>query len=171
MTPLGVMWGNDVDLTENSGNNVPREMSINPKAPEYARNHTGYLGRLIGPVDNPISSCLSCHSTAQVPRPISLTPLATCGPAEKMFWFRNLKGANQVFGNIGEGCRELLTVPRATSLDFSLQLAISLDLLRKTAGGFKMYFNPCEPYHLDGSAQRVFGLDSIEVGEAYPLER
>ena len=42
-----------------------RETLISGKAPGYARNHLGWLGRVNGPVDNPASSCLSCHGTAQ----------------------------------------------------------------------------------------------------------
>jgi hypothetical protein len=50
MEPLGVQWG------------PRREQTINVSA-GYASN--GLEGRLNGPADNPMSSCLSCHARAQ----------------------------------------------------------------------------------------------------------
>ncbi len=51
MTPLGVQFG------------VKRDETV--KASEMQPN--GYDGRLNGPADNPLSSCMSCHARAQWP--------------------------------------------------------------------------------------------------------
>ena len=78
----------------------------------------GWNGRLNGPVDNPQSSCMSCHMTAEYPALSAMSPLFTAKPPpvgskDWMRWFQNEKCA----------------VPfdaKAKSSDFSLQLAISL---------------------------------------------
>jgi len=61
MVPVGLMWGDD------PGGPPLTESWINPAAPAYAKAHPGVDGRLNGPVDNPSSACMSCHSTAQAP--------------------------------------------------------------------------------------------------------
>lgn len=78
MVPLGVQWGNDPQATSPS---MPlRENWNNPAAPKYSTQTLGWGGRLSGPNDGarndivyngkayknePDSSCMSCHSTAQ----------------------------------------------------------------------------------------------------------
>jgi hypothetical protein len=89
MLPVGVMWGNDPTLDKaafDAGQRV-KETWINPAL--QTPQHLGYLGRLNGPVDNPISACLSCHMTAEVPSRSSLTP-----GADTMRWFANLPAGN-----------------------------------------------------------------------------
>jgi hypothetical protein len=83
----------------------------------------GWLERLNGPIDNPASACLSCHMTAEWPRPNSTTMFLTSLPfaevtssdpldasvvEQKMRWFRNIKRKPFDAGNL--------------SLDYSLQL-------------------------------------------------
>ena len=82
----------------------------------------GWGERLNGPIDNPASSCLSCHMTAQNPKRSEMlssvlpfrtvsNPAVALDPtivAMKMRFFRNIK--RQSFD------------PNATSLDYSLQL-------------------------------------------------
>jgi hypothetical protein len=83
----------------------------------------GWLERLNGPIDNPASACLSCHMTAEWPRPNSTTMFLTSLPfaevtstdpldpsvvEQKMRWFRNIKRKPFDTGNL--------------SLDYSLQL-------------------------------------------------
>ena len=78
MVPLGVQWGNDPQATRAG---MPlQENWNNPAAPLYATQTLGWGGRLSGPNDGgrndiavngkvmrnePDSSCMSCHSTAQ----------------------------------------------------------------------------------------------------------
>jgi|GEM_PF-295280 len=81
LMPLGIMWGNDPAVTDNTYTNPQpsvtkinptlKESSINPNTSEVPPTHLGWNGRLNGPVDNPMSSCMSCHMTAEVP---SLSP-------------------------------------------------------------------------------------------------
>ena len=72
MAPVGLMWGNDPG-------GPPIEQSwINPDAPAYALAHLGVDDRLNGPVDNPASACMSCHSTAQAPVVASMLPTGAC---------------------------------------------------------------------------------------------
>ncbi len=86
IAPVGLMWGNDPGY---SGRGPLRETWINPavKMP-----HLGYQGRLNGPVDNPKSSCLSCHMTAESPASLddliaNLLPPKGANPAR---WFQNI---------------------------------------------------------------------------------
>ena len=135
MVPVGLMWGNDPDgapLTDSW---------INPTAPAYAREHLGVDGRLNGPVDNPSSACMSCHSTAQSPSVANMIPprSGACAP-QRAAWFRNLPG-NQPFGRFDpqpSGCETSLQGLTVTAADYSLQLAdtVTRALTDET-------FNPC----------------------------
>jgi len=126
LVPVGVMWGND---PENNGNDYtnkqPTVTKINPKIMESAINakpelpptHLGWNGRLNGPVDNPVSACMSCHMTAESPQLSPMNPtfqapdkVPPVGSKEWMRWFQN----------------EEAGVPfdaAALSTDYSLQLA------------------------------------------------
>ena len=91
MVPLGAMWGNDPGVN----NNALQETVINPVAPAYAKITLGWGLRLSGPNDgatnslNPpveptrISSCMSCHGTAESPGGLSLVPF---NATTKMFY-------------------------------------------------------------------------------------
>lgn len=110
---VGVAWGNDPDITVSAVRRgaVLTQSWINPDR-GVPFQHLGWAGRLNGPVDNPISSCLSCHSTAQWPPGPGLVPprnLAFDSP-EFMRWFRNIRSPTETFS------------PGAISLDYSLQL-------------------------------------------------
>ncbi|MGV3614003.1 MAG: hypothetical protein ACO1SV_01590 [Fimbriimonas sp.] len=110
MVPVGLMWGNDETVTAAGG---LKETIINPSA-DLPPQHLGWNGRLNGPVDNPNSSCLSCHSTAQTPFQVPTPPAwERQGGKEWMRWFRNLKPGTAFS-------------PGAYSLDYSLQLAVSI---------------------------------------------
>lgn len=100
MVPVGVMWGNDPTLNQaafDAGARV-KESWINPdlRTPQ----HLGYLGRLNGPVDNPRSSCLSCHMTAEIPARTNILPPAPrpppAPPVDPMPWFRNMPAGNSL---------------------------------------------------------------------------
>lgn len=79
MVPVGVSWGDDpgiTDMMNDDGcfeNNLLHETKLNTSliwktGQEYGnRAHVlshGLGGRLKGPVDNPVSSCISCHGRA-----------------------------------------------------------------------------------------------------------
>lgn len=114
LVPVGLMWGNDPgkfngeQLTESWIN--PEFISLF-KFPNGQAMHIGYKGRLNGPVDNPISSCLSCHSTSQNPEFRPLIPDVS-KESDLLKFFRNIK-SNETFDDL----------PTSHSLDYSLQLS------------------------------------------------
>jgi hypothetical protein len=122
LVPAGLMWGNDP--TKLNGEEL-EETWINPiyvslfRFPDGRDIHLGYKGRLNGPVDNLISSCISCHSTSQYPQKSKLTPDINV-PESVSKYFRNIK------------CGELFdTMQGAVSLDYSLQLSGGIASLRQ----------------------------------------
>jgi len=125
MIPVGLMWGNDPTVTAldvTNGTKQIRESWLNPDA-QSVMQHYGWAGRLNGPVDNPASSCLSCHATAQRPA-ISLADALPSGTeSERLKWFRNIR-AGQPFET------------GARSLDYSLQLAVGLQNYARSGGTF-----------------------------------
>lgn len=96
--PVGMMWGNDPDLTYDfSGLPEGEELQetwVNPKRPEFTEDTLGWGGRMAAPMDVAVrhqvvlpngkwytrenglraSSCLSCHGTAQFPFAANLYP-------------------------------------------------------------------------------------------------
>lgn len=104
VAPVGVMWGNDPGY---SGTGGLKETWINPavKMP-----HLGYQGRLNGPVDNPVSSCLSCHATGEDPAGNNMIPPSGQDPSR---WFQNLPSGTPF--DTG-----------AISTDYSLQVQVGL---------------------------------------------
>jgi hypothetical protein len=111
MVPVGAIWGNDPDKL---GTSIPlTETVINPEARDLVQ-HLGYEGRLNGPIDNAASSCLSCHSTAQIPSDLSqestpALPPAGSGPDVLAEYFRNVEAGTPFTDG-------------QMSLDYSLQL-------------------------------------------------
>jgi hypothetical protein len=111
MIPIGAMWGNDPDRL--SDNRPLVETVINPDARPLVQ-HLGYQGRLNGPIDNAASSCLSCHSTSQIPVDLSqptTSPVPHAGSAPDVMaqYFRNIEAGTSF--TVGQ-----------MSLDYSLQL-------------------------------------------------
>src|SRR6185503_10413622 len=43
-----------------------KETNVAKLAPKHAVRSLGWAGRMNGPIDHPMSSCMSCHQTAQV---------------------------------------------------------------------------------------------------------
>jgi hypothetical protein len=120
------MWGNDPALKESDflGGTLSVEGWVNPDSPivQYRTSPPGgimpprvmgWAGRGNGPVDNPVSSCLSCHSTSQLPARSSMIPQSSLPEADKLRWFRNLA--------VGESFDA-----SSKTLDFSLQLGVGI---------------------------------------------
>lgn len=112
LVPIGIMWGNDPNAKAAT---FPLAQTFINRSSEVPAQHLGWNGRLDGPVDNPTSSCLSCHSTSQWPVFAPLVPPKSAAPGsdEWMLWFRNIK-AGEPFS------------PNAHSLDYSLQLGAGI---------------------------------------------
>lgn len=129
LVPVGVMWGNDPEDTGDTyTNKQPTVTKINPNLkqtainakPELPPTHLGWNGRLDGPVDNPVSACMSCHMTAENPQLSPMNPtfqapdkVPPVGSPAWMRWFQN----NMAGAPFDAG---------AQSTDFSLQLAGAL---------------------------------------------
>jgi hypothetical protein len=156
LTAVGMMWGDDPAVST-SGQTL-NETWLNPALPAAFKAHIGVNGRLIGPVDNPKSSCISCHSTAQVdvgvtvasnPASSAFTGASTiiptaCSVAQRANWFRDLPSGT-AFGvtngtPVGTGC-DVIATPAGTqlySLDNSLQLQVGL-----VSSLYRGNTNPC----------------------------
>lgn len=135
MVPLGLMWGNDPTLTKAAFEKGarPKETLVNPAAPAYARAHLGLSGRMNGPVDNPVSACLGCHSTAQVPASTPMFPFATCSEPQALHWFRNIPGTRPFGGVTQSNCTPVATPAGFVSLDYSLQQSVAFQNIRNGA--------------------------------------
>lgn len=166
MVPLGLMWGNDPTVAS-SGSPITQSL-FSSQAPSYAINHKGRDGRLNGPVDNRISSCLSCHSTAQAPTRASITVGTGCSATQQMQWFRNLPGS-VAFGRgatSGGTCDISPITPEPVPLDYSLQLSLTVSRLSGNT-------NPCTykasaPQHLH---QLNAGQPIQDDGETFDVSR
>jgi len=109
LVPVGLMWGNDLDQT------WANEIGNPPASPSP---HLGWKGRLNGPVDNPKSSCLSCHARAVVPYvPGNTVPGFNTDPDDPAKKFFTNTKAGEVYDGAPAG---------TTSLDYSLQLAVGV---------------------------------------------
>lgn len=124
--PLSLMWGDDPQLSAEAyaAGTRAAESWINNASPivAYRANPPsgiatprtlGLHGRANGPVDNALSSCLSCHGTAQLPASAAMVPPANLSDAQRMQWFRNLAVAEAFSSG-------------SKSLDYSLQLGVGL---------------------------------------------
>jgi hypothetical protein len=112
LVPVGLMWGNDPTVVPNTFGSIQETRVL----PTGLFQHLGCAGRLNGPIDNPISSCLSCHMTSQYPPANGLTPSRCDSSQSNMQFFRNL-GPDEPFDK---------SVKDSVALDFSLQLAMGI---------------------------------------------
>jgi hypothetical protein len=141
MRPVGLSWGNDPGFTpadQQAGKKLT-QTTISDQIPAYAAAHLGWAGRTNGPVDNPISGCLSCHGTAEYPVG-PLTPSSACDTdAKKLYWFRNFRG-DQPFGAVDATCTPTNPSPPPAALDFSLQMKVAVQSVLQFRD-----INPCTP--------------------------
>jgi hypothetical protein len=123
LRPFALMWGNNEGLTPaqvDLGSHA-NESWLNPESPLFQYRASGqapskvfgWAGRANGPVDNPLSSCLSCHSTAHSPAG-PLLPPKKATVEERLAWFKNLAPGQSLD-------------PTPRSMDFSLQLAVGIE--------------------------------------------
>ncbi len=173
LVPLGIMWGQDPTDNTNFSNPTPertiinaalKETIINPDPNELPPTHLGWNGRLNGPVDNPQSSCYSCHGTAEYPAASPLSPLFDAdtlkanpiGSPGWMRWFQNLK------------CGTAFDPEKAVSTDFCLQLAESVqnfDNWHQAQGG--LY---AKDYKQDG-LESTGAKKAMQLVKVHSLER
>lgn len=111
--PVGLSWGNDVGITPENVKTTPLfQTYINPDVRAIA--HLGWAGRLNGMIDNPQSSCVSCHGTAAYPSIIEGASSDNNTTKEQLSWFNVNANENTTY------------LPNTTSLDYSLQLTIGI---------------------------------------------
>ena len=108
VAPVGVMWGNDPGF---SGSGTLTQTWLNPAV---HMPHVGFQGRLNGPVDNPASSCMSCHGTAEIPAGVMVPPSGQ----DPSRWFQNVKS-----GQPFDAGRQ--------STDYSLQIEVGISNFNK----------------------------------------
>jgi hypothetical protein len=177
LVPVGIMWGNDPTITDNGYTNPQptvtkinpnlKETAINANAKELPATHLGWNGRLNGPVDNPISSCMSCHMTAEVPTLSPLNPTFQANPPPMgspawMRWF-----ADNACGHPFDAA--------AKSADFSLQLSIGVTNFIEwnvplQSGLFaKDYSNPPAPPN--GAKERLRSTNPPHAPGTFPIIR
>ncbi len=80
LLPLGVQWGSDPDVwpaVQPKQSKSVTQTVLNPGVKTY--QHEGCNGRLAGPVDNPQSSCMSCHADGYAVAPAG-TPVIQGDP-------------------------------------------------------------------------------------------
>lgn len=133
LRPVGLMWGNDPNLGPTQYHQGARPVQTTLYGPTQAlMQHYGWLQRLDGPVDNPKSSCLSCHSTAQWPAAVPILPPTGVaeGSPQWMQWFRNIPAGTPFTST-------------SVSLDYSLQLASGVQNLAAWSNACKA--NPKAP--------------------------
>jgi hypothetical protein len=162
--PVGAMWGNDPQFADNPSGTDPNggpllETWLNPSAPAYTHQTLGWGGRLAGPMDvatrhnvitvsgtrYPVttdfaaSSCLSCHSAAQLPFTENLYPSPNKvfpedgqpflffdpGSKEWARWFQNRPGTQALSGDGRTGIE---------ALDYDMLLTFSLGAYSAAAG-------------------------------------
>jgi hypothetical protein len=124
LVPVGLSWGNDpqaiVDGSKLQETWINQEF-INLFTFDTDKTlHLGYKDRLNGPVDNPLSSCISCHSQAQIPVVVPVTPKFNDIESVKKY-FRNIKSGELFQGEAGS----------SFPLDYSLQLSRGIDLMQR----------------------------------------
>ena len=131
LRPVGIQWGNAPGYTpadQEAGKPLPENI-VSDEIPSYAAAHLGWAGRVNGPVDNPVSACMSCHATAQYPVDAAMAPFSSnCDTDEKKLqWFEN-NPAEHAFGFIdSDTClRGETPDPPPVSLDLSLQMQVSV---------------------------------------------
>jgi hypothetical protein len=143
---VGLQWGNDPNKTTGLVEGMINPAMNGKTFGWQARPFMGFLGRANGPADNLSSSCLSCHSRAQLPR--ARGGLAVNLPdLDKPDKVKN--HLDRYFQNIPSGALEDSGVSAdAIPLDYSLQVM----------NAFEHQCAACAAGDLSGTAPRVCKL-------------
>ena len=138
LVPVGLSWGDDSKviaymkkdgafinphLQESFINKDLMECGVQDEDKAYVRFH-GLGGRLNGPVDNPISSCVSCHGRAAVSLSGEQAATGNFNLTRGDFDRANF---DKYFSNIGSGVNKInLDGKDYFTTDYSLQLATGI---------------------------------------------
>ena len=127
LVPLSIQWGNDPNANAGDPINQSR-INTTMQGRHFgwnARPTLGWHGRANGPIDNIVSSCLSCHGSAQYPRsakygnfwnPRTPSHKVMTDDQRRLIWFRNIR-PGQLFDD----------TQASTPLDYSLQIQTALE--------------------------------------------
>lgn len=148
LIPVGLIWGSDADLTSTNylqGTASAKESWVNPVAAAHfyslPRHTLGLFGRANGPVDNPLSACITCHQRAvdwgravqaKSPEEKEAEVLLPDAPADPF----DAAAAKKYFRDIGSNP----AVPDTQSLDYTLQVS-------KGIGAFRNWVAEAFPDH------------------------
>ncbi|ASK29341.1 hypothetical protein CEY12_04160 [Chryseobacterium sp. T16E-39] len=140
MVPVGLSWGNDSEVTKDIHrdgafiNEELKESFINASLihSERKNNTVAYLkyhglgGRLNGPIDNSISSCISCHGNAAVSRNGLTLPLGDFKANTTRFNY-SPESFKQFFMDVPSGANVIqFKEEEYTTTDYSLQISIGI---------------------------------------------
>ncbi|MEM7295828.1 MAG: hypothetical protein AAF330_04255 [Pseudomonadota bacterium] len=172
--PAGATWGNDPDgARDPSGlppDGVLKETWVNPNAPGFIRDTLGWGGRMAAPMDVArrhnvlmpdgtripkgqdiaVSSCMSCHGSAQYPFVANLYPspnvtfpldgeqflLYTPGSEEWAQWFQNRPGDEPMTPHLG-----------GVALDYDLMSMFALSSWAGAVGNEGFAFERFDIHH------------------------
>jgi hypothetical protein len=129
LVPVSLAWGDDPKVY----NDDIKQSRINTDLKDVLygweeRPFLGFMGRANGPADNAISSCISCHGSAQFPRPKignldTRTPLASAIKDQQV----RKKLVDERFVNQPAGTLFDNSIEGAVAMDYSLQLQASIE--------------------------------------------
>jgi len=186
MRPVGLSWGNDPlvkshintdgayinsDLQQSWINPVLTIAPADPSSDQAYVRHYGIGGRLNGPVDSPISSCVSCHGQAAVTSkgepmelgPFGLKPKAgshNYSDAMLQVFFSDVKAG--AYTRIVKN-NQILKDGTFISLDYSLQLAAGIRNYHQNKNT-KEYVEQLRKYNIStqSESKTIPGLQRLE---------
>jgi hypothetical protein len=167
LKPVGLMWGNDPGLSDADAAQGKKPVESIVLSDFGFGRAFGRGGRMNGPVDNPVSACLSCHMTAQWPNPAPVTAPSGASWERASCWFRNLRPTTP-FGSPPSNTVACgtLSSPAPVSLDFSLQLAVGLRNYARETQPFSSTYSVDElkaDRATDKAIIQVDGIDSLPI--------
>ncbi len=150
LSPLGVQWGSDPQAFPAVADTAQRTIRESVLAPVNIYEHFGCGGRLAGPVDNKLASCMSCHANGYAHLPAGSPTII--GPADSanvppIFGFDGIcttyNATNQSYFSNVVFPSTWSTFPDNLSMDTSLQMLVAF----KSYGTFKTSGGPmmCRP--------------------------
>jgi hypothetical protein len=172
LVPVGMMWGDDSNDTtmlnitdrfnpslQQSAINQDLLLSNGQKRKPNAAfvTHLGQGGRMNGPVDNPISSCMSCHGRAAIDEDGDLASIANFGASSY-----TLADFNEYFSQINCGIHEI----KQPQTDGTMKAYRTLDFSFQIANGLRNYYHVEQPLKARGGEQefkKIILRDGTEI--------
>ncbi|CAN7694190.1 hypothetical protein [Aminobacter sp. LjRoot7] len=176
LVPVGLSWGNDrfVPPPGQLRQNVLNDTLEGKIYGWPARKELGWGGRVNGPADNQISSCVSCHGSAQYPRSDDFGNLPRQPATPVDYQRRLLEYFRDIFaGGVFDGESRYFgtqTAVLARPLDYSLQLQAGIERMCATVTAREAPFNdgtvPVPPVCPAPPAVVAGGPESLSAGPA-----